>query len=104
MFNIARMLNTKMGQIFISIILGLGLATLFRKVCTDKSCLIFNGPVIEEVNGKTFQYGEYCQQYELFPAKCDSLRKTVIVDDTAAKVMVKEQTKVAKPTSAWSLG
>ena len=45
-----RLLNSKMGKITLSIILGFGLATLFRKVCTDKNCLVFNGPIISETD------------------------------------------------------
>jgi hypothetical protein len=85
--NFARLLNSKTGQMLISIILGLGLATLFRKVCTDGTCLQFNGPVISEVDGKTYQFGEYCYKYELFPVQCESARKTVIMDDSAAKTL-----------------
>ena len=39
--NIKRLLNTHLGRIIISILLGLGLASLFRKVCTDKNCIKF---------------------------------------------------------------
>ena len=63
----------------ISLLLGLGLATMFRKACSDGNCLSFNGPIISEVDGKTFKFGEYCYKYELFPTKCDPTRKTVHV-------------------------
>ena len=78
----------------ISIILGLGLASLFRKVCTDGTCLQFRGPVISEVDGKTYQFGEYCYKYDLFPVQCDSTRKTVEMDEEEAKTI--GQTKEKK--------
>ena len=77
MLNLSRLLNTEMGRIFISLLLGLGLATMFRKVCADGSCLEFNGQVIDEMDGKTYKFGEYCYKYELFPAQCDSKRRTL---------------------------
>jgi len=83
-----RLLNSKTGQMLISIILGLGLATLFRKVCTDGTCLQFNGPVISEVDGKTYKFGEYCYKYDLFPVQCDSTRKTVEMDEDVPKTIV----------------
>lgn len=89
--NIPRLLNSAMGRIIISILLGLGLATLFRKACVDGSCLRFNGPVISEVDGKTYQFGEYCYKYDLMPSQCDSKRKTVEFDD-------EEPTKDSKPS------
>lgn len=91
MMNPSRLLNTEIGQLFISILLGLGLATLFRKVCTDKNCIKFSGPVISEVDGKTYQFGEYCYKYELFPSKCDANKKTVNVDNAQAKMIYKKQ-------------
>lgn len=74
---VGRLLNTPLGQIFISVLLGLGIAAMFRKVCEDKSCINFNGPVIDEITGKTYKFGEYCYQYEMVPVKCDSTKKTV---------------------------
>jgi hypothetical protein len=75
--NLKRLLTTPIGRFFISVILGLGLATLFRKACTGKDCINFNGPVIDEINGKTYKFGEHCYKYELHPEKCDPLKKTV---------------------------
>ena len=54
--HLKRLLNTSLGKFFISVLLGLGLATLFRKACNDKNCLQFNGPVISEVDGKMMRF------------------------------------------------
>jgi hypothetical protein len=35
-----------------SILLGFGLATLFRTVCKGKNCVVVKAPEFEEVNGK----------------------------------------------------
>lgn len=75
--NFKRLLHTQLGITLISILLGLGLATLFRKVCTDKNCIIFNGPVISETDGKTYKYDEKCYQYKMEATKCDKTKKTV---------------------------
>jgi hypothetical protein len=96
MFNLARFLNSKIGRFFISLMLGLGLATAFRKVCDDKSCLVFNGPVIDELTQKTYKFDEYCYKYELQPTICKNQKRTVKLDDSAAKTLQKEQTKEKK--------
>lgn len=75
--NFKRLLNTEVGIMFISILLGLGLASFFRKSCEGKNCINFNGPLINEIDGKTYKYGEYCYKYKLSPTKCDPTRKTV---------------------------
>lgn len=75
--NFKRLLNTELGKVFISVLLGLGLATLFRKVCTDKNCISFNGPVIGDIDGKTYKYGEKCYKYVANAASCDANKKVV---------------------------
>jgi len=75
--NFKRLLNTELGKVFISILLGLGLATLFRKVCQDKDCIVFKGPILSEFEGKTYKHGDKCYQYSLEPASCDKMKKTV---------------------------
>jgi len=77
--NFKRLLNTPIGIFFISILLGLGLATLFRKACHGKNCILFNGPMISELDGKTYKYGEECYKYSLQHSPCDSLKKTVML-------------------------
>ena len=66
-----------MGKMMISILLGLGLATLFRKVCTDKNCIRFNGPVITDIQGKTYKHGEKCYQYTSTATTCDPNKKVM---------------------------
>jgi 3-phosphoglycerate kinase len=77
--NIKRLVDTPTGKIAISIILGLGLASLFRKVCTDKNCIVFNGPVIGDFENKTYQHGEKCYQYSAVPDSCNSMKRIVDV-------------------------
>jgi hypothetical protein len=75
--HLKRLLNTSLGKFFISVLLGLGLATLFRKVCTDKNCLIFNGPLIDTVEGKIYKHGTKCFKYTARSTKCDKHKKII---------------------------
>ena len=88
-FHLKRLLNTDLGRFFISVILGIGLATLFRKACTDKNCITFNGPVIDEVHGKIYQFGEFCYKYELVPDKCNANKQTVELDEAESRELTK---------------
>lgn len=74
---VKRLLDTPFGVTIISIVLGLGLATLFRKVCKDKNCIIFNGPVITDIHDKTFKIEDKCYKYKMEPAKCDVNKKII---------------------------
>lgn len=75
--NFKRLLHTKMGVIVISIVLGLGLATIFRKVCTDKNCIIFKGPIISDVVDKTYKHGEKCYKYTINSTTCNPNKKII---------------------------
>jgi hypothetical protein len=77
MVNFKRLLNTRIGIVFISILLGLGLATLFRKACKGKDCITFNGPKSTEIDGKVYHFGDDCYKYSLVTAKCDSTKKII---------------------------
>jgi hypothetical protein len=70
------LLNSPMGKVFISILLGLGLATMFRTVCEEKNCIRFFGPVISEIDGKIYKHGDKCYKYESESSgKCDANKK-----------------------------
>ncbi len=84
--NFKRLLYTDLGRIFISIILGLGLATLFRKVCTDKNCIIFNGPIISDLEGKIYKHGEKCYKYSTRTDKCDTTKRQIDLMDKNTEI------------------
>lgn len=86
---IKALMNSPLGKIFISILLGLGLATLFRTACKEKNCIRFAGPVISEVDGKIYKHGEKCYKYESQSSgKCDTTKRVVdiVPQSMASKV------------------
>lgn len=72
---IKNLINSFAGKIMISIILGIGFATIFKKTCIDKSCLTFHGPVINLE--KFHKHGEKCYKYKLNTVKCDKLKQII---------------------------
>ena len=48
--NIADIIHRETGRIFLSIILGLGLAALFRKSCEGDNCIIIEGKPLPQWN------------------------------------------------------
>ena len=83
--NFKRLLNTPLGNILISIILGIGLATIFRKVCTDKNCIIFNGPIINEFENKIYKHGEKCYKYTVVSDTCNPTKRIIDIADPEVK-------------------
>tara|TARA_X000000950_G_scaffold286537_1_gene395727 strand:- start:632 stop:871 length:240 start_codon:yes stop_codon:yes gene_type:complete len=74
---IRRILYSSFGQKLISILLGLGLATLFRKVCNDRNCLIFKGPELDKMNNKIYKFEDKCYKYVPNVKKCDKNKKII---------------------------
>jgi hypothetical protein len=67
---VTRLLYTEHGQIFVSALLGLGLASAFRRVCKDKKCRIMRAAPLDEVQGKVFRVGNKCVTYSPYPVPC----------------------------------
>ena len=77
MIHLSKLIHTKTGRIVLSIILGLGLASLFRTVCVGKNCLLFNAPPLDEIKDKIFKYNKKCFKYTAEQMKCDKSKKIV---------------------------
>lgn len=74
---LGRFVHTETGKLIMSILLGFGLATLFRSVCKGKNCLIFHAPPLEEIQGKIYNLDNKCYTYTPTATKCDSTKKIV---------------------------
>jgi len=92
--NFKRILYTPLGKILISILLGLGLATLFRQVCTDDKCITYHGVVLNEIDEKTFKHNNKCYKYSYSTVTCDASKQIVDIskpmefDDELTKPIV----------------
>lgn len=78
MLNFKDLLHKETSKYIISILLGLGLAALFRKACKDGNCVHFESPPVNDLTGgKVYKYGNECYNYSIATQKCDSGKKTV---------------------------
>lgn len=71
---------TNNGRIVVSIILGLGLATIFRKYCEGKNCYKFIGPKQNEIRDQIFALDsnkESCYVLNEKIVKCDTNKKII---------------------------
>lgn len=60
----------------ISIMLGFGLAAVFRPLCKGPECLILQGPPVSEIKGNVFQFGSKCVEFVPKPQPCPTGEKT----------------------------
>jgi hypothetical protein len=71
-------IRTPYGKIVISLILGFGLSTLFRKSCSDKKCIVFKSPPLDKIKDQVYKYDEKCYLFEQHHSTCKPNKKTVM--------------------------
>lgn len=76
-FYLGKFVHTETGKTIMSILLGLGLASLFRTVCKDKNCLIFYAPPLDDIKDKIYKNHGKCVKYSPIATKCSLNAKTV---------------------------
>ena len=74
---IQELLHSKSGKYIFSIILGIGLASLFRKACNSRNCLVFKAPEFEDIKNNVYSYGNKCYKFTPTATKCDKNKKIV---------------------------
>ena len=96
--NFKRLLHQPLGKVFISILLGLGVASLFRKVCNDRNCIIYKGPDTEEIDGKIYKHGKKCYRYNPQQVEaCDTKKKVVDISKKTEEEKTKAEEHAANP-------
>lgn len=75
--NLGRLVHSQNGKIIMSILLGFGLASLFRAICKDKDCIIFHAPPLEELKDKVYKHDDKCYKYVSKSTTCDKSKKII---------------------------
>jgi len=75
--NLGEIRHTETGKIIMSILLGFGLASLFRTICKDNNCIIFHAPPLDEFKDKTYKMDGKCVKYVPVATKCSLNAKTI---------------------------
>ena len=70
-----KLLHTNNGRYAISFILGIGLASLFRKICNDRNCIVFKAPPMEDVTKNIYAHGDKCYTIKEKNVKCNQNNK-----------------------------
>lgn len=78
---IKSLLNSTKGKIIVSILLGFGIATLFRKSCEKRNCLVFKAPSINKIKDKAFLFDEKCYKYSEKNVTCDNNKKILEISN-----------------------
>ena len=70
-----RLIYSDVGKYVISIILGLGIATLFRKVCKDRECLVFHAADHKKIKNQIFEFDGKCYEFNEKAERCNKNKK-----------------------------
>lgn len=71
MIDILNFIRTRDGRIIISIIWGLGLASLFKKVCSDRDCIVYKAPNHREMISNVYRHNNKCYKYSVKTTSCN---------------------------------
>jgi hypothetical protein len=72
-----RFVKSSTGKILMSILLGLGLATLFRQSCSGKNCKVYKAPPFEDIENNVYKIDNQCYKFNKNNITCKSNRKTL---------------------------
>ena len=64
-------MNNPKFAAFISLLLGFGLASLFKTACVGGECVVIKGPSITEVSKNTYKIDDRCYTYKPEATTCD---------------------------------
>ena len=79
--NFGKFVHTETGKILMSILLGFGLASLFRSICKGKDCLIFHAPSLKDFKDKIYMNPSgKCIKYTPVASKCNPNSKIIEFD------------------------
>lgn len=67
---ISRLFYTETGQAFVSALIGLSLALIFKRVCKE-NCVLYIAPNKDDIDGKVFKFEEGCYKYSKVNVKCN---------------------------------
>ena len=73
--HLERFVQTETGRTLMSVILGVGLATLFKVSCKDRNCLLMKAPALEQFKDKIYKVDDKCYTFNSTQTKCDTTKE-----------------------------
>jgi hypothetical protein len=72
-----KFVKSSSGKYMMSIILGIGLATIFRAVCQGTECHAHKAPPLDDIIDKVYKFDGKCYKFESVNKKCDPNKRIV---------------------------
>jgi len=80
MFDIEGILKVPGLAALMSMVIGFGIACMFRPLCKGPECLIVRGPPISDLRGSVYQFGSKCVEFTPKPVECPTSKTVTVVD------------------------
>jgi hypothetical protein len=77
--NLLSKMKKPSGKIIMSILLGFGLATLFRSVCNDESCTEYVAVQPKEIKNKIIKNNGRCYTYNMETTQCNTNKGKMLI-------------------------
>jgi hypothetical protein len=101
---IQRIIHSKFGRYAIAVILGLGIASIFRPACSGDNCYEFVGAPSTEVGQKTYRYNGECYRFQPQATTCSKHVQTLAFSSAERKTAETETQPKSLLTKLMSLG
>jgi len=75
--HIRRLIYGRYSPYIISIVLGIGLSCMFRRVCTERNCITYKAPSLDKIENRIYKWGDKCYTFTPNAQKCDPKKKIV---------------------------
>lgn len=75
--NILGSMNTQFGRCLISVILGIGFSSIFRKTCSNTNCLVFKAPHHDDISKNIYRHNDDCYKFTAKSISCKTRSKQI---------------------------
>lgn len=83
--HLSKFVHSTTGKYIMSILLGFGLASVFRTVCKKRNCLVFSAAPLENFTKNIYKNENKCYKYVAHATKCTNNKKIIpFYNDTAS--------------------
>ena len=63
-------LKNEYSKIVLGILLGIGLACIFRCACNGRKCIVYKAPKPQEVENNIYAHEDKCYEYKTVSTQC----------------------------------
>lgn len=64
----------------LSLLVGFGIAAIFRPLCNGPDCVVIRGPPVNDIRGSVYQIGKQCVEFKPKAIACPKNGTVPVVD------------------------